>query len=70
MDYQLYSYLCELNSGKLALSYENEKDITFSRFVRKLVDKCDCSEEITIVRADGKELKLSESSFGNNIELS
>lgn len=70
MDFQLYSYLWELNAGKLALSYENEKDLAFSRFVRKLVEKCDCSEEITIVRSDGKELKLSESSFGNSIELS
>jgi len=70
MDFQLYSYLWELNSGKLALSYENEKDLAFSRFARKLVEKCNCSEEITIVRSDGTELKLSESSFGNSIELS
>lgn len=69
MDYQLYSYLYELNRGKLALSYENEKDLTFSRFVRQLVEKCNCKQEITVVRADLPEIELTESSFGN-IELS
>ena len=69
MDYQLYSYLYELNRGKLALSYENEKDFTFSRFVRQLVERCNCEQEITIVRADLPEIELTESSFGN-IELS
>lgn len=69
MDFQLYSYLFELNRGKLALSYENEKDLTFSRFVRQLVEKCNCEQEITVVRADLPEIELTESSFGN-IELS
>lgn len=68
MDYQLYSYLYELNRGKLALSYENEKDLTFSRFVRQLVEKCNCKQEITVVRTDSPEIQLKESSFGN-IEL-
>lgn len=65
MDYQLYSYLYELNRGKLALSYENEKDLTFSRFVRQLVEKCNCEQEITVVKSDMRELSLSESAFGN-----
>ena len=65
MDFQLYSYLNELNRGKLALSYENEKDLTFSRFVRKLVEKCNCEQEITVVRSDTGVLELSESSFGD-----
>lgn len=69
MDYQLYSYLYELNRGKLALSYENEKDLSFNRFVRQLVGKCNCEQEITVVRADLPEIKLTESTFGN-IELS
>ena len=54
-----------LNRGKLALSYENEKDLTFSRFVRKLVEKCNCEQEITVVRSDTGILELRESSFGN-----
>ena len=65
MDFQLYSYLNELNRGKLALSYENEKNLTFSRFVRRLVEKCNCEQEITIVRSDTGVLQLSESSFGD-----
>lgn len=65
MDFQLYSYLYELNIGKLALSYENEKDLTFSKFVRKLVEKCNCEQEITVVRSDTGVLELSESSFGD-----
>ena len=69
MDYQLYSYLYELNRGKLALSYENDKDLTFSKFVRQLVEKCNCEQEITIITSDKQEMTLCESSFGN-IELS
>ncbi|MBP3740072.1 MAG: DNA phosphorothioation-dependent restriction protein DptF [Bacteroidales bacterium] len=65
MDYQLYSYLNELNRGKLALSYENEKDLIFGRFVRRLIEKCNCEQEITIVKSDTGVLELSESSFGN-----
>ena len=65
MDYQLYSYLFDLNKGKLALSYENEKDLSFSRFVRQLVEKCDCSDEITIIKSDPAVLKLTETAFGN-----
>ena len=65
MDYQLYSYIYELTRGKLALSYENEKDLAFSRFIRRLVEKCNCEQDITIVTSDAKEIKLTESSFGN-----
>lgn len=65
MDYQLYSYLHELNRGKLALSYENEKDFTFGRFIRRLVEQCNCEQDITVVTSDTRELELSESSFGN-----
>ncbi len=69
MDYLLYSYLYELNRGKLALSYENEKNLAFSRFIRQLVEKCDCEHEITVVKINQPELQLTESAFGN-IELS
>ena len=65
MDYQMYSYIYELNRGKLALSYENEKDLAFSRFIRRLVEKCSCEQDITIVTSNAKEIKLTESSFGN-----
>ena len=65
MDFQLYSYLNELNRGKLALSYEHEKDLAFSIFIRRLVEKCNCEQEITVVRSDTGILELRESSFGN-----
>ena len=65
LDYPLFSYLFELNRGKLALSYENEKDLAFSRFIRQLIEKCDCEQDLTVVRFDATEIKLSESSFGN-----
>ena len=65
MDYQLYSYLFDLNKGKQALSYENEKDLSFSRFVRQLIEKCDSSDEITIIKSDPAVLKLTETAFGN-----
>ena len=68
MDYPLYAYLSELNRGKLALSYENEKNLAFSKFIRQLVEKCNCEQEITVVRANMPEITLSESPFGN-IEL-
>ena len=68
MDFQLYSYLYELNHGKLALSYGNEKNLKFSKFVRDLVEKCNCKQKITVVRADLPEIELTESSFGK-IEL-
>lgn len=65
MDYPLYSYLYELNKGKLALSYENEKDLTFSRFIRQLIRNCNCAQDLTVVRYDTTEKELSESAFGN-----
>lgn len=68
VDYQLFSYLHALNDGRLALTYENEKDLAFSRFVRSLAEQCDCSEEITIVQSDSKEMKLVDT--GLDIELS
>jgi DNA phosphorothioation-dependent restriction protein DptF len=65
MDYRLYSYLYDLDQGKLALSYENEKDLTFSQFVRQLINKCDARQELTIVKSDTSEMHLSETPFGN-----
>lgn len=65
IDYPLYNYLFELNNGKLALSYENEKNLTFSRFIRQLISKCDCEQDLTVVKFDTTEMELSESAFGN-----
>lgn len=65
LDYPLYNYLSELNQGRLALSYENEKDLSFSRFIRELISKCNCEQDLTIVRYDTTEMELVETAFGN-----
>lgn len=60
LDYQLYAYLRDLQRGKLSISYENEKHIGFSTFLRKVSGSCDSSTSITIVRCDSKEFALCE----------
>lgn len=60
VDYQLFDYLSQLCNGRLALSYENDKDIGFSRFVRELEMLCDSESEITILTHSYKEITLSE----------
>lgn len=64
VNYQLYEYIYKLNEGRLAISYDNDKDICFSRFIRQLVEQCDSMEEITVLTANNKELTLTES-LGN-----
>ncbi len=60
MDYQLYSYLRDLNRGKLALAYENDKNLEFCNFVAELARMCDCRKELFIVCNDGEEMTLKE----------
>lgn len=60
IDFQMYTYLQELSRGKLALSYENEKNLEFSAFISKINQLCDSGKPITIVRSDYKEIVLSE----------
>ena len=62
VDYQLYSYLDDLNQGRLVTAYENERNLAFSTFVRQLASKANMSE-VTIVKSCGTEKKLQES-FG------
>lgn len=68
VDYRLYSYLYDLSHGKLALAYENDKDIAFSRFVRRLTELCNCEDQITIASSDGSEMRLYKT-FLNTLEL-
>lgn len=60
MNYQLYTYLQDLNRGKLALDYESEKNLAFSDFVANLARMCNCEKELFIVRNDGKEMTLKK----------
>ena len=69
LHYQLYEYLVDLNNGMLPISYENEKDLSFNKFIRDLANFCDSDEEIIIIRSTGETLTLNRSSF-DTISLS
>lgn len=62
-DYQLFEYLSELDQGRLVTTYENDKNLTFSNFVRGLAEKANLSE-ITILKCDGTQ-KLLKNTFGS-----
>ena len=61
MNYQLYEYLSLLEKGRFAVSYNNDRDIAFSKFLRKLAEKSEQSEEVIFYSVEGKELTLTES---------
>lgn len=63
VDYQLYSYLKDLEQGRLVTVYENERNLLFDTFLRELVDKANMSM-VTIVDSKGKVRKLQEGSLG------
>ena len=58
MSYHLFSYLQQLCEGRLATSYENDRDMLFSTFLRELSKKCDQSKSLTIVDNNGKDMNL------------
>lgn len=60
MDYKLYRYLLDLNDGKLALNYENERNVIFSKFLRQLSQLCDCSKRLVIVGPDSQKISFKE----------
>ena len=60
MDYSLYSYLYDLRNGKLAVTYENEKNIEFSHFLRKLASLSDCAKKMTVVKVGSEDLTLQK----------
>ncbi len=57
VDYQLYSYLFDLDSGRLVTLFDNEKNIAFNTFVNNLSEYSNY-EEMTIVKFNGTEKKL------------
>lgn len=63
MDYPLFAYIYHLKQGKLALSYENERDLNFGRFIRQLESKCAADRDLTVVKTNSQEMKLHKSSF-------
>ena len=69
MDYQLFEYLCSLEKGKLAITYESELNIEFSRFIRELIKNSTSDKEVIIISTDNKQLSL-KSKINNAITLS
>ena len=69
MDFQLFEYISSLTKGKLAITYESELNIEFSRYIRELIKNSASDKEITIVSSDGKRLAL-RSKMNNTITLS
>ena len=61
MNYQLYEYLSLLEKGRFAVSYNNDRDIAFSKFLRDLAEKSDQSEEVIFYSVEDKEFTLTES---------
>lgn len=60
LDYQLYRYLLELNDGKLAVNYENERNVLFGKFMRQLSNLCNCSKRLIIIGPDSKQITFKE----------
>lgn len=61
IDYSLFSYLYDLFQGKLAIAYENEKNIRFGNFVRFLASISEKSKMITVANSEGNDLAIRES---------
>ena len=61
MDFSLYSYLYDLREGKLAISYENEKNMEFGHFIGELAKLSDCSRNLTVVKVGANDMTLKES---------
>ena len=63
MDYQLFTYIRELNAGRLSSSRETEKNMEFGAFIRKLAELCDSKKKVVVLSPDGVSMTLKES-FG------
>ena len=61
IDYSLYSYLYDLSQGKLAITYENEKNIRFGNFVRELASISNKSKAILVSNSEAHDLTMRES---------
>lgn len=59
MDFHLYEHLHELNEGKLATSYEGERNLNFSNFVRVISGFSDAAQEVIIIDNENNRTRLS-----------
>lgn len=69
VDYQLFEYICSLEKGKLAINYESELNIEFSRFIREQVKNSASDKEVIIISSENKQLSL-KSKINKSITLS
>lgn len=69
MDYQLFEYISSLEKGKLAITYESELNIEFSRYIRELIKNSASDKEVIIISSDNKQMSL-KSKINNAITLS
>ncbi|MBD5505545.1 MAG: DNA phosphorothioation-dependent restriction protein DptF [Lachnospiraceae bacterium] len=61
IDYSLYSYLYDLSQGKLAIAYENDKNMRFGNFVRYLASISEKTKMITVSNSEGHDITMRES---------
>lgn len=54
IDYHLFEHLCELKSGKLATTYEGEKNLSFSNFIRKISQYSSADTKVLIMDNENK----------------
>lgn len=67
-DYVLFEYLCSLAEGKLSISFESERNLEFSRFVRELIDYSNAKRQIVILTTD-KQRKILRTKVNDKISL-
>lgn len=59
LDYVLYEHLYELLGGKLSTSFDNDRNLAFSRFVRDLAKLSNAGSEVKVVDCNGNMKTLS-----------
>ena len=69
MDYQLFEYISSLEKGKLAITYESELNIEFSRYIRELIKNSASDKEVIVISSDNRQMSL-KSRINNAITLS
>lgn len=64
IDYHLFEHLCELKSGKLATTYEGEKNLSFSNFIRKISQYSSADTKVFIMDNENKKTTFSMKKSG------
>lgn len=64
IDYHLFEHLYELKCGKLATTYEGEKNLTFSNFIRKISQYSSADTKVFIMDNDNEKTVFSMKKSG------